>query len=82
MKLSGFVLLSLEEKKNVVLHKGVLVGKKWGTKHLVFLFQVNGFYVEVVCSVREKKIEEYRAFAETEFLTPYLESIQIQHLIE
>ena len=82
MKLSGFVLLSLEEKKNVVLHQGVLVGKNWTTRNLVFLFQVNGFYVEVICDLLEKKIQEYRAFAETKFLTPYLESIPIKHLIE
>jgi hypothetical protein len=82
MKLSGFVLLNLEEKKNVVLHKGVLVGKSWGSKHLVFLFQLDGFYVEVICDLGEKKIREYRAFAETKFLTPYLESIHIKHLIE
>lgn len=82
MKLSGFVLLSLEEKKNAVLHQGVLVGKNWSSRHLIFLFQVSGFYVEVVCDLREKKILEYRAFSETKFLAPYLESIPIEHLIE
>jgi len=82
MKLSGFVLLSIEEKKIVVLHKGVLVGKKRGIGQLIFLFQVSAFYVEVICDLKQKKIQEYRAFGETKFLTSYLEAIQIEHLLE
>ena len=81
MKLSGFILLSIEEKKSAVLHKGVLVSKKAGAEHLVFLFQLNAFYVEVVCNLKLKTILEYRAFEETRFLAPYLEAISIQHLI-
>ena len=80
MKLSGFIVLSIEEKKIAVLHKGVLVSKKAGAEQLVFLFQLNAFYVEVVCNLKSKSIQEYRAFEETRFLAPYLESISIKHL--
>jgi hypothetical protein len=81
MKLSGFIVLSIEEKKSAVLHKGVLLGKKTGLEHLVFLFQLNAFYVEVVCNIKLKTIQEYRAFEETRFLAPYLEAISIEPLI-
>jgi hypothetical protein len=81
MKLSDFILLSEGEKKMVVLHEGILVGKRNKYDYLVFLFQMDNYYVETYCNLENKSIEEYRAFHNTKLLTPYLEAISIDDLL-
>ena len=81
MNLSDFILLSLEQKGRVALHKGVLVAKRSTSSHLIFLFQINKFYVEMFCSLESKTIEEIRMFDATKLLNPYLETIQIDDLL-
>ena len=81
MRLSDFILLKEEEKKLVVLHEGVLVAKRSDYHYMVFLFQLESFYVETYCNVQNKAVEEYRAFGNTKSLTPYLESIPIADLL-
>jgi len=81
MKLSDFILLSEEEKRIIVLHSGVLVAKRTNEEYFVFLFHLNGFYVEVFCSLIDKKVQEYRAYTEVSQLTPYLDSIRLDGLV-
>jgi len=80
MKLSEFILLSEHEKKQVVLHEGVLIGKRMNPDCLVFLFQLNLYYVEAFCSLEEKAVVEFRVFEHTAPLSPYLEKISIDDL--
>ncbi len=77
MKLSDFLMLRETEKKRTVLHQGVLISKRKITGYIVFLFQLHNFYVEAFCSVEAKGITEYRVFAHTELLQPYLDNIVI-----
>lgn len=81
MRLSDFILLKEEEKKMVVLHKGVLVGKRADIHYMVFLFQLEGYYIETFCNLQNKAIDEYRVFDNTSLLKPYLETIPIAHLL-
>ncbi len=80
MKLSEFILLPEEEKKKTVLRLGTLIGKRKYHECLVFLFQLNDFYVEVFCTFTGKTIREYRVFKNTSNLSPYLESIPLDGL--
>lgn len=81
MRLSDFILLKEEEKKLVVLHNGVLVGKRSNTDYMVFLFQLENYYVETFCNRQNKAIEEYRVFEHTGALSPYLEMIPLDGLL-
>lgn len=81
MRLSDFILLTKEEKKLIVLHEGVLVAKRADYHHLVFLFQFDHYYVEAFCNVENKAIEEYRVFDHYSPLSPYLDNIPIDHLM-
>lgn len=81
MKLSTFILLSEKEKQHTLMHEGILVAKRNNTENLIFLFQLEGFYVEVYGNINNKKVEEFRTFSGTEQLHPYLESINIAHLL-
>jgi hypothetical protein len=81
MRLSDFVLLDHEEKKLAVLHQGVLIGKRKNQLSMIFLFQIESFYVETFCNLENKGIQEFRIFDHTKLLQPYLESIKLDDLL-
>lgn len=80
MILSDFILLSEEEKKMVMLHQGILVAKKVNQQFMIFLFQLQAFYVEVFCDLDTKRTHEFRVFNKTNQLDPWLEGIPIPDL--
>ena len=81
MKLSEFILLSEVDKKFTVVHSGVLIGKRKTYEKMVFLFQMEDYYVETYCDVKNKKVEEYRAFGYGTQLNPWLEQISLDNLV-
>jgi hypothetical protein len=81
MQLSDFILLDEAKMKSTVLHEGVLIAKRRNSDHLVFLFQMDDYYVETYCNMQTKAVSEYRAFTETNALDPYLEAIAIDELL-
>ncbi|HEU0064322.1 MAG TPA: hypothetical protein VFQ58_04790 [Flavisolibacter sp.] len=81
MKLSDFILLDEEQKKVTVLHQGVLIGKRNTNESLVFLFQMDSYYVESYCNRANKAIEEFRIFTNLKPLHPYLEAIPLDDLL-
>ena len=81
MRLSDFILLSEEEKKLIVFHQGVPLAKREYASCKVFLFQLEDYYVETVCNNTSKAIEEYRVFGDTQLLSPYLQAIPIDDLL-
>jgi hypothetical protein len=80
MKLSQFILSEEAEMKAAVLHQGVLVAKRNIGDGLVFLFQMEDYYVETYCSLETKSVLEYRAFRNINMLDPYLEAIPVDDL--
>jgi hypothetical protein len=81
MKLSEFILLDEEEKKSSVLHQGVLIAKRNQDDCMVFLFQLDFFYVETWCNVENKAVEEFRIFNNVGALRPYLDAIPLGDLL-
>lgn len=81
MRLSDFILLKSEKKKSVVLIEGVLVAKRNYSNCLVFLFQMDNYYVETFCNLESRDIEEYRVFSSTAPLHPYLQQIGLNDLL-
>ena len=81
MKLSDFVLLPQEEKIGTVLHQGVLIAKRRSPAQMIFLFQLDGFYVETFCNRENKKVEEIRMFDRQHPPMPYLEAISLDGLL-
>ena len=64
----------------ILLHHSTLVAKRTGGDCIVFLFQLEYFYVEMICNLSTKKVEEYMVFENTTQLHPYLESIPIHDI--
>jgi hypothetical protein len=81
MKLSEFIGLPEDHKRSTVLTEGVAIAKRQLADRLVFLFQLHEYYVETFCCCKSKEILEYRVFQNTKQLEPYLDSIQIDHLL-
>lgn len=81
MKLSDFILLPQEEKIGTVLHQGVLIAKRKSALQMVFLFQLEEFYVETFCNRENKKVEEFRMFDWQHPPTPYLDAISLDGLL-
>jgi len=81
MKLSEFIALPEDHKRSTVLTEGVAIGKRQLADQLVFLFQLQEYYVETFCCCKSKEILEYRAFQNMKQLEPYLAAIQIDHLL-
>ncbi len=81
MKLSEFIGLPEDHKRSIVLTEGVAIGKRQLPDRHVFLFQLNEYYVETFCCNKSKEIMEYRVFQNTKQLAPYLDAIQIDHLL-
>ncbi len=82
MKLSEFIMLEETEKNKAVLHHGVLLGKQKEEAQIYFLFQMDQFYVELLCDHLSRKVCRYQAFTDTRFLQPYLDQIQLNGLLD
>ena len=81
MKLSEFIALPEDHKRSTVLTEGVAIAKRQFADQLVFLFQLQDYYVETFCCCTSKEIVEYRVFQNTKQLGPYLEGSKIDHLL-
>lgn len=81
MKLSEFILSNEEEKKWSVVHEGVPLAQRTYEDMIVFLFQLEDYYVEAYCNVADKSIEEYRVLPDTNAIRHYLDAIPIDNLM-
>jgi len=82
MKLSDFIVLDEKEKTSVVLHMGILVAKRRLQHCIIFLFQLENYYVETYCNYESNAVQEFRVFDGTQLLQPYLETISIHELMK
>jgi hypothetical protein len=82
MRLSDFILLSKDQKREVLLNQGILIAKRMNLESHIFLFQLDLFYVEIYCNLQTKDVTEYRSFEKTTLLTPYFDGIPIDDLFK
>jgi AAA+ ATPase superfamily predicted ATPase len=81
MKLSEFILLNEAEKKWSVMNRAVPLAQGRYRDMIVFLFQLEDYYVEAYCNVADKTIEEYRVLPDTNAIRHYLDAIPIDNLM-
>lgn len=80
MTISQFKSLPEEEKANATWQGEYLIGRKT-SQYNILLYDVDGFYVEVLVNNQSHSIEKFRAFQSTTFLEPYLSKIDISGAI-
>lgn len=81
MKLSEFILLNEGEKKQAVYNKAVVLARRTYPDVIIFLFQLEDYYIETYCNVSNKAIEEYRVLPDTNAIGQYLEAIHIDDIL-
>lgn len=81
MKLFDFQLLDKTDQIDYLYENGTFVGKRRDGLDIVLLYQVEGFYVEVFYQYYRKHPKKVRCFRSTVLLDPYLESIDVEHLV-
>ena len=81
MKLSEFILLNEKQKRFVVMNHGLLVAKRKNQQQMIFLFQMENYYVETWFRREDKAIESFLVFRDTDHLQPYLDNIPLDDLL-
>jgi len=81
MKLSDFMLLNERDKKGAIMNNAVALAQITYPDSVVFLFQLEDYYVETYCNPANKAIEEYRILPDTNAISHYLDAIPIDDLL-
>jgi hypothetical protein len=81
MKLSEFILLNEGEKKCTVMNNAVALAQRTYPDVIVFLFQLDSYYVEAYCNKANNTIDEYRVLPDTNSIRHYLDAIPINDLL-
>ena len=81
MKLSEFILLDEADKRQAIMNKAVPLAQRTHQDMIIFLFQLENYYVEAYCSNANKSIVEYCILPDTNAICHYLEAISIDELL-
>jgi hypothetical protein len=81
MKLSEFILLNEAEKKHAIMKQAVPLAQRTYSDRVIFLFQLENYYVEAYCNPADNSIEEYCILPDTNAICHYLEAIPIDELL-
>ncbi len=81
MKLFEFEILSDSEKIGHLYKHGVYIGKQKEEGSTSVLYQLDCFYVEVSYRKYRQYIERINSFASVSMIDPYLEQIDVEHLV-
>jgi len=77
MTLQQFQALPKEDREDVLLNNAVLLESIQDDEHTYTLFQIDGFYLEVLRNGDEVVVDSISYFEETELLEPYLALISL-----
>jgi hypothetical protein len=81
MKLSEFILLNEDDKKSAVMNNAVALAQRTYPDIIIFLFQLDNYYIEAYCNKASRAIEEYRVLPDTNAISHYLAAIPIDDLL-
>lgn len=81
MKLSEFIVLNEAEKKHAVMNYAVALATRTSPGFIIFLFQLDSYYVEAYCNVGNKTIDEYCVLTGVNAIGHYLQGISIDGLV-
>jgi hypothetical protein len=77
MTLEQFKYLDLKAQEFILQTKAVFIASMQDEEHVYNLFQVDGFYLEVNCNLKETVVRSLSYYEDTELLEPYLKLIDI-----
>lgn len=81
MKISEFAMMELDDRINLVWNKGVFIDNFSDTEHIVSLYFLENFYVEVSVSKSNQEIKEICAFKKSIRIEKYLNKVSLKNLL-
>ena len=81
MTLFEFQLNPIPEQVAILYQQGVYIGKRKEEGLSILLYQLDSFYVEIVYKKYRRYVARTRCSGSTAFLDPYLEQINVEHLV-
>jgi hypothetical protein len=81
MKVEEFKKLYPRRQRQLVVERGVPLGKRESQRFSIYLYGLHGFYVEVYFFNESGEYSTLRPFEEVDKLAPYLQQIDIQELL-
>ena len=72
-----FNVLTDIEKANMVLDNGTFMLKRHDDQHVINLYTLSDFYVELYYDQKSNRINKIRSFKSTEPLDPYIDDIEV-----
>jgi hypothetical protein len=76
-----FNLLTHQEKCFLVRYEAICLAERKLPECFVVLYQLHSFYVELWHGLKEEEVLLVRSFNNTNQLEPYLQAININHLL-
>lgn len=81
MRLSEFRLLSAKDQQELVAQHGALLCERNSKNFHIFLYGLDGFYVELFFFRESGEFATMKPFDNTDELTPYLRDIDVGQLL-
>jgi hypothetical protein len=81
MTLVDFQLLHIQDQISILYKHGVYIGKRKRGHLTILSYQIESFYVEVVYRMYRRHIIKIKCSDSTDVLDPYLEQIDVEHLV-
>ena len=81
MTLVEFQLLPTKDQVSILYKQGVYIGKRKQGHLTILLYQIESFYVEVIYRMYRRYIAKIKCSDSTVVLDPYLEQIDVEHLV-
>ncbi|GAC1495086.1 MAG: hypothetical protein NVS1B13_25450 [Flavisolibacter sp.] len=82
MNLKEFNLLTEGDQCKILLDKGILIAERLYRDLIIYLFQIQSFYVEVYFHKKFEVVQGFSSFDCNEQLNPYLNMIDIPVLFD
>lgn len=82
MTLGDFRNMSEEKQREFFIKKAVLLGERKTAQYYILLFQLEGFYIEIFSSKKEREVTLIKTFTTTEELEPYLKALDISEITD
>lgn len=81
MKVEEFKKLHPKRQRQHVMQRGVFLGRRESSRFSIYLYALEGFYVEVYFFKEGGEYSTLRPFGEVDKLAPYLQHIDIHELV-
>ncbi len=80
MTLQQFANFDNMQQMETLYKAGIYLGKRRYNDRIIFLYQIDSFYIEVFFNRDKNKVVKLRSFRSTDLLEPYLKHMSIKHL--